>query len=116
MAAQMPRLHTDRQVTVSIKTKDWSPAALPNVGFQLQIGANVFVVGMAPANSDGQTVTVTLQIPQIHGAGNGPWPSALKIAYCAVMLPSGHFDPPQVTPPAPLAVGEVGIAGRSPGY
>lgn len=107
MPATIPNLHVNRQVTISIKTKDWNPTALPMVGFSLQIGAGVYAVGTCPANSDGQTATVTLKIPEIHNAGNGPWPCHLRIAYCAAVQPDGHFVPNSAMPAAPIATGQV---------
>ena len=109
MAASMPQLHVDRNVTISIKTKDWDKTAHPMVGFSLQIGSNVYVVATAAANSDGQTVSVTMKIPQIHNAGPGPFPCALRIAYCDAIQPDGFFVPNTILPPHPIATGTVFI-------
>ena len=111
MPVQMPHLHVDRNVTISIKTKDWDSSAHPMVGFALQIGQNVYVVGTAPANADGQTVSVTLKIPQIHNAGPGPFPCALRIAYCDGVQADGFFTPKEsIMLPQPIATGQVFIA------
>jgi hypothetical protein len=106
-------LHVDRNVTISIKTKDWTQegaAGKPMVGFQLRIG-NMHIGGVAAANSDGQTVTCTLKVPQIHNAGHGPWPSELRIAYCIGMNPAdGAFmglAPHEL--PQPIAAGQVSL-------
>ncbi len=107
MPATIPNLHVERQVTISIKTKDWNPTALPMVGFALRIHNGVFAVGTAPANSDGQTVSVTLKIPRIDNAGSGPWPCELKVAYCAAVQPDGHFVPNTAMPQFPIATGQV---------
>ena len=111
MAVQMPPLHVERSVTISIKTKDWNDSALPMVGFRLQIGANIYVVGTAPANSDGQTVSCTLKIPRIDNAGPGPFPCELRIAYCNGIQQDGFFQPPTAFPPQPIGVGQVFIFG-----
>jgi hypothetical protein len=105
----MPPLHVNHTVTISIKTRDWNPSALPMVGFSLQIESNVYVVATAPASSDGQTVSVTMKIPQINGHGPGPWACALRIAYCAAVQPDGHFIPNPTGEIQPIALGQVFI-------
>jgi hypothetical protein len=105
MAVTMPPLHVNHTVTFSIKTKDWNPTALPMVGFALRCGNDSYATGVAAANSDGQTVTVTLTVPQVHHQGGGPWPCELRIAYCTGVQPNGHFGLPQM--PEPIATGQV---------
>src|SRR6267143_7259039 len=99
--ATIPDLHVGHDVTFSIKTKDWNPSALPMVGFALRCGRDSFAVGVAPANSDGQTVTVKLTVPRVDGQGNGPWDCELRIAYCTGVQPNGDFGLPAL--PNPIA-------------
>lgn len=109
MPAAMPRLHVNCSVKISIKTKDWNPSALPMVGFCLQVGRDAFVGGQCAVNSDGQTATVTLKIPQANHQGNGPYPTALFIAYCSGCNEKGQFAPNTVTPQVAMATGEAVI-------
>ena len=109
MATQMPDLHVDHNVTISINTKDWSSDALPMVGFSLHIignlGGNLFVVAIAPANSDGQTVSVSMKIPHVDNQGAPPWACELRIAYCTGVQGNGDFGLPNL--PQPIATGRI---------
>ena len=108
-AQQMPDLHVEHNVTFSIKTKDWNAQALPMVGFSLRIhghlGGVLTVVATAPANSNGQTVSVPMKIPRVDGQGQSPWPCELRIAYCTGVQPNGDFGLPAL--PDPIALGNI---------
>lgn len=123
---EIPRLRVGREVTISIKCKDWKPGAPPMVGFCLRIAAGqhgVWACGQAAVNAPDQTVSCTLKIPQIVDCGNGPWGSELRIAYCHGMNPANGAVPfvqptipDQPQPFPPMAVGVGNAAGQGNVY